>query len=38
MTASPEIQEIVIINGASSGIGAATARDLARREIHVLAA
>ena len=29
MTASPEIQEIAIITGASTGIGAATARELA---------
>lgn len=28
MTASPEIQELVIITGASTGIGAATAREL----------
>jgi NADP-dependent 3-hydroxy acid dehydrogenase YdfG len=37
MTTSPEIQEIVIITSASSGIGAATARELARRGFHVLA-
>ena len=37
MTASPEIQELVIITGASTGIGAATARELARRGFHVLA-
>lgn len=37
MTASPEIQDLVIITGASSGIGAATARELARRRFHVLA-
>lgn len=37
MTATPEIQEIVIVTGASTGIGAATARELARRGFHVLA-
>jgi len=37
MTASPEIQELAIVTGASTGIGAATARELARRGFHVLA-
>jgi NAD(P)-dependent dehydrogenase (short-subunit alcohol dehydrogenase family) len=37
MTASTEVQEIVIITGASSGIGAATAREPARQGFHVLA-
>src|SRR5262249_57612474 len=36
VTASPEIQEIAILTGASTGIGAATARELARRGFHVL--
>jgi NAD(P)-dependent dehydrogenase (short-subunit alcohol dehydrogenase family) len=34
---SPETQELVVITGASTGIGAATARELARRGFHVLA-
>jgi NAD(P)-dependent dehydrogenase (short-subunit alcohol dehydrogenase family) len=37
MTASPEIHEMAVITGASTGIGAATARELARRGFHVLA-
>ena len=37
MTASPESQEIAVVTGASTGIGAATARELARRGFHVLA-
>src|SRR6202140_2650853 len=37
MTTSPKVQEIVIITGASRGIGEASARDLARRGFHVLA-
>src|ERR1700760_4562359 len=37
MTASPEAQELAVITGASTGMGAATARELARRGFHVLA-
>jgi NAD(P)-dependent dehydrogenase (short-subunit alcohol dehydrogenase family) len=37
VTTSSEIREIAIVTGASTGIGAATARELARRGFHVLA-
>ena len=37
MTASPEYRELVVVTGASGGIGGATARLLARRGFHVLA-
>ncbi len=37
MSVSPEVKELVIITGASTGIGAAAARELARRGFHVLA-
>lgn len=37
MTTSSQIQEIAIVTGASTGIGAATARELARKGFHVLA-
>ena len=39
MTTSSELpaQEIVVVTGASTGIGAATAHELARRRFHVLA-
>jgi len=34
---SPELREIVIVTGGSSGIREATARELAGRGFHVLA-
>lgn len=37
MTASPENQELAVVTGTSTGIGAATARELARRGFHVVA-
>jgi NAD(P)-dependent dehydrogenase (short-subunit alcohol dehydrogenase family) len=37
VTTSTETQEIVIVTGASTGMGAATARELAHRGYHVLA-
>jgi NAD(P)-dependent dehydrogenase (short-subunit alcohol dehydrogenase family) len=37
MTASSETRELVVVTGASTGMGAATARELARRGFHVLA-
>jgi NAD(P)-dependent dehydrogenase (short-subunit alcohol dehydrogenase family) len=37
MSASSETEEIAIVTGASTGMGAATARELARRGFHVLA-
>ena len=33
MTASSEMREIAVITGASTGMGAATARELARRGV-----
>src|SRR6478609_12166181 len=37
MTASSGTQQLVVVTGASTGIGAATARELARQGFHVLA-
>ncbi|MEV4150794.1 SDR family NAD(P)-dependent oxidoreductase [Amycolatopsis sp. NPDC049691] len=37
MTKSSESPELVVVTGASTGMGAATARELARRGFHVLA-
>ncbi|MDH6565337.1 NAD(P)-dependent dehydrogenase (short-subunit alcohol dehydrogenase family) [Streptomyces sp. SAI-117] len=37
MTKSSETQELVVVTGASTGMGAATAREMARRGFHVLA-
>ena len=37
MTVSSQISELAVVTGTSTGIGAATARELARRGFHVLA-
>lgn len=37
MTVSTEMRELAVVTGASTGIGAATARELARQGFHVLA-
>ncbi|MFG3144367.1 SDR family NAD(P)-dependent oxidoreductase [Streptomyces sp. NPDC048243] len=37
MTTSSEMQKLVVVTGASTGMGASTARELARRGFHVLA-
>ncbi|NDZ79583.1 SDR family oxidoreductase [Streptomyces sp. SID10853] len=37
MTTSSELGKLIVVTGASTGMGAATARELARRGFHVLA-
>jgi NAD(P)-dependent dehydrogenase (short-subunit alcohol dehydrogenase family) len=37
VTTSTEIEELIVVTGASTGMGAATAKELARRGFHVLA-
>lgn len=37
MIESPGQQDLIVVTGASTGIGAATARELAKRGFHVLA-
>ncbi|MFE9725315.1 SDR family oxidoreductase [Streptomyces sp. NPDC005794] len=37
MTTSSEAQKLIVVTGASTGMGASTARELARRGFHVLA-
>ncbi|MBQ2260002.1 MAG: SDR family NAD(P)-dependent oxidoreductase [Loktanella sp.] len=37
MNTSPKLQELVVVTGASTGVGAATARNLAGKGFHVLA-
>lgn len=37
MTTSPESQKLIVVTGASTGMGASAARELARQRFHVLA-
>ncbi len=37
VTTSPETQKLIVVTGASTGLGASVARELARRGFHVLA-
>jgi NAD(P)-dependent dehydrogenase (short-subunit alcohol dehydrogenase family) len=37
VTTSTEIEELIVVTGASTGMGAATAKELARRGFHILA-